>query len=120
MLKNLDYTMYFKPETIREFEHLLKDNVYNLSLQMINSNNYVIDTLEAFFYCFINSENFSQALIGAVNLGGQASTLGGLCAGAAAIYYGYNSIPEKYLDTLQKKEYLLKMGNTYETTLNML
>ena len=27
---------------------------------------------------------------------------------------------EKYLDNLQKKDYLLKMGNTYETTLNML
>ena len=87
---------------------------------MINSNNYVVDTLEAFFYCFINSDNFSQTLIGAVNLGGQASTLGGLCAGVAAIYYGYDSIPEKYLDNLQKKDYLLKMGNTYETTLNML
>lgn len=120
MLKNLDYTMYFKTETIKEFEHLLKDNIYNSSLEMINSNNYVVDTLEAFFYCFINSDNFNQTLIGAVNLGGQASTLGGLCAGVAAIYYGYDSIPEKYLDNLQKKDYLLKMGNTYETTLNML
>lgn len=120
MLKNLDYTMYFKTETVREFDHLLKDNIYNLPLEMINSNNYVVDTLEAFFYCFINSKTFSQALIGAVNLGGQASTLGGLCAGAAAIYYGYDSIPEKYLDNLQKKDYLLKMGNDYETTLDIL
>lgn len=119
MLKNLDYTMYFKAETIREFEHLLKDNIYNLPLEMINSNNYVIDTLEAFFYCFINSESFSQALIGSANLGGQASTLGGLCSSVAAIYYGYENIPQNYLENLNKKEYLLKMTSDFEDILNI-
>ena len=120
MLKNLDYTMYFKTETIKEFEHLLKDNVYNLPLEMINSNNYVIDTLEAFFYCFINSNSFSQALIGSVNLGGQASMLGGLCSSVAAIYYGYETIPANLVESLNKKEYLMKMISDYEDILNII
>ena len=120
MLKNLDYTMYFKPETIKEFEHLLKDNVYNLPLEMINSNNYVIDTLEAFFYCFINSNSFSQALIGSVNLGGQASMFGGLCSSVAAIYYGYETIPTNLVENLNKKEYLMKMVSDYEDILNII
>ena len=35
-------------------------------------------------------------------------------------HYWMDGIPEKYLDNLQKKDYLLKMGNDYETTLDIL
>lgn len=120
MLKSLDYTLYFKNETIKEFDNILKNNVYVYSLERINSNNYVVDTLEAFFYCLINSISFKQALIGAANLGNQASNLGALTAAGAAIYYGYDSIPQVLLDQILKKDYLLEASLKYENVLKIL
>ncbi len=120
MLKSLDYTLYFKNETIKEFDNILKNNVYIYSLERISSNNYIVDTLEAFFYCLINSASFKQALIGSVNLGNQASSLGGLTSAVAAIYYGYESIPKNLLDSLRKKDYLLEASLKYENVLKIL
>ena len=120
MLKSLDYTLYFKNETIKEFDNILKNNVYIYSLERINSNNYVVDALEAFLYCFINSNTFKQALIGSANLGNQASNLCGLTAGIAAIYYGYSSIPSELLDTILKKDYLIEWALKYENLLKIL
>ena len=120
MLKSLDYTLYFKNETIKEFDNILKNNVYIYSLERISSNNYIVDTLEAFFYCLINSASFKQALIGSANLGNQASSLGGLTSAVAAIYYAYDSIPKNFLDSLRKKDYLLEASLKYENVLKIL
>lgn len=68
----------------------------------------------------LGSASFKQTLIGAVNLGNQASTLGGLCASVAAIYYGYESIPKTYLEQILKKDYLLEASLRYENVLKIL
>ena len=66
----------------------------------ILSSGYVINTIETVIYCLRNTDNFRDALLKCVNLGGDTDTNGAICGGLAGIYYGYDSIPEEWIDTI--------------------
>lgn len=66
----------------------------------IKSTGYVIDTLEAAIWCVANSENFEQALILAVNLGGDADTIGAVTGQLAGAIWGARNIPERWVNAL--------------------
>jgi len=120
MIKCLDYTMYFKYDTIREFDTILKNNVYRFSLDRIDSSNFIINTLETFFYVILNCDSFSQSIIGSINLGGATTIIGGLCGSVAGIIYDYSSIPSTWLNTVIKKDDLVEEASKFETTLKII
>ncbi len=72
----------------------------------IASGGYVVDTLEAAVWCLLTTESFSAAVLQAVNLGGDTDTVAAVCGGLAGALYGYDAIPQKWRDTLLKREYL--------------
>ena len=76
-------------------------------LSDIKSSNYVADTLEAVIWVLLKSENYKEAVIGAINLGEDTDTIGALTGAAAGIVYGYDFIPEEWKDNLAKKDYLM-------------
>ncbi len=106
MTKCVDYSM-FTDETQDKFSRLIKEDVGKLNVDQIKSSSYVVDTLEAAIWVMLKSENFKEAIIGAVNLGGDTDTIGALTGALAGIIYGYDSIPESWLDKIARKEYLL-------------
>lgn len=62
---------------------------------------YSVDSLLCALYAFWDaSTNFKEAVTYAVNLGGDADTIGAICGGLAGALYGYNNIPTKWLDAL--------------------
>jgi len=46
--------------------------------------------------CFMNSRTFENALLSAVNLGGDADTVGACCGALAGAYWGINAVPERW------------------------
>lgn len=72
----------------------------------IKSSGYVVATLEAAVWCLLGTKDFRDCLVKAVNLGDDADTVGAVAGGFAGLYYGYDEIPEAWLSTLQKREYL--------------
>lgn len=118
-IKKLDYSA-FADESIKAYERLLFDNVIDYSLNNISSTGYVVDTLEAVIWCVCNTENFEQAVIGAINLGGDADTIGALTGALAGIIYGYDDIPKAWINKLQKRDYLKLVYVSFIKTLNNL
>ena len=106
MAKCVDYAM-FKEETQEAFARLIKEDITKYKLSDIKSSNYVADTLEAVIWVLLKSENYKEAVIGAINLGEDTDTIGALTGAAAGIVYGYDFIPEEWKDSLAKKEYLM-------------
>lgn len=51
------------------------------------SSGYVLETLVAALYCFFSTETFEQGAIAAVNLGGDADTVGAIYGGLAGCWY---------------------------------
>lgn len=70
----------------------------------IKSTGYVVDTLEAVLWCLCNTDNYKDAVLKAVNLGGDTDTIAAITGGLAGIMYGYESIPKEWIDKLRNKE----------------
>lgn len=80
----------------------------------INSVGYVVDVLEANLWIIFNTDTFPQAIIGAINLGSDTDTTGAVTGAIAGIIYGIDNIPNKWLDKLLKKDYLLELADKFE------
>lgn len=91
-------------EEIAKFSRLLKDEIHNLNEDDIESSGYVLHTLEASIWCLLTTENYEQAVIKAVNLGKDTDTTAAVTGGLAALMYGYDSIPEKWLNKIARKQ----------------
>ena len=91
---------------ITDFEiiNLLKGGYKEKAEDEINNSGFVLTTLEAALWCFYHTDDFESALIKAVNLCGDADTIGAVCGQIAGAYYGYNAIPERWLESILKRE----------------
>lgn len=72
----------------------------------IKSTGYVVDSLEAAVWSLITTDSFETALLKAVNLGDDSDTVGAIAGGVGALYYGYEAIPESWLDSIIRKEWI--------------
>ncbi|OEU80168.1 MAG: hypothetical protein BA872_04195 [Desulfobacterales bacterium C00003060] len=67
---------------------------YGLSLKAIES-------VPAAIGAFVLTQNFREAVVLAVNLGGDTDTIGAMAGAIAGAYYGYGQIPQEWLNTLE-------------------
>ena len=63
---------------------------------------HVINTLNNALYWVKNTRGFREAILGAVNDGGDADTIAALSGGLAGALYGYSAIPSEWLEVLEK------------------
>ena len=75
----------------------------------IKSSGYVVDTLEAAIWCFLNTDNYKDCVLKAVNLGEDTDTVGAVAGGLAGLYYGMEAIPEDWIDLLPKKDWIVEL-----------
>lgn len=94
----------FNPKEIELFQRILKYDISKYSEDEIKSSGYVLHSLEASLWCFLNSENYSEAVLKAVNLGGDTDTTGAITGGIAGIYYGFETIPDEWISELVRKK----------------
>lgn len=115
-IREYDYNKYFDKETIDCYSRLLKNDISLLDISEINSVGYVVSTLEAVIWCFMNSKNYSESIAIAINLGNDTDTIGALVGGISGSYY--NEINDKWLNDIKRKDYLLDLCNNYIKVLN--
>lgn len=94
----------FNPKEIELFQRILKNDISSFHENEIKSSGYVLQSLEASLWCFLNSESYSEAVLKAVNLGEDTDTTGAITGGIAGIYYGFENIPEEWVSDLVRKE----------------
>ncbi|MCX6708425.1 MAG: ADP-ribosylglycohydrolase family protein [Candidatus Woesearchaeota archaeon] len=71
---------------------------------------YILDTLRAAFYALFTSKTFEETLIKAVNMGGDADTIGAIAGAIAGAYYGFESIPKRWTKKITIKKELEKIS----------
>ena len=76
----------------------------------IRSTGYVVDTLEAALWAVGNTGSFEDALVLAVNLAGDADTVGAVAGQIAGAVYGAAAIPERWLRPLAWRERIEAVG----------
>lgn len=88
-------------EEIEQYLILIRKNRANLK-----PTGYTVDSFMCAAWAFTESESFEDAVIKAVNLGGDADTIGAIAGGLAGVYYGFWEIPERWVHTLHRRDAL--------------
>ena len=53
-------------------------------------------------YCLLETTNYNNAVLKAVNLGHDTDTVAAITWGLAEIYYGYDEIPQDWIQDIPK------------------
>ena len=91
---------------LHHFDRVFSLNIQNLPRDEIKSGGYTISSLEASIWCLLNNENYKDTLLQAVNLGHDTDTTACIVGGLAGIYYGYEEIPNEWIDELARLDYI--------------
>jgi ADP-ribosylglycohydrolase len=113
-------TLYQNPDyntEVHNFDRVLNHNIANFAEADISANGYVIHSLEASLWCFLNSNSYSEAVLKAVNLGDDTDTTAAITGGLAGIYYGMENIPSEWIETIAKKQKILDLAESLSSVL---
>jgi ADP-ribosylglycohydrolase len=76
----------------------------NLAREAVKSGGYVIDTLGAALWCTANTDSYEAAVTEAVKLGSDTDTTACVAGAIAGAMYGYDAIPQGWIEVLRGKE----------------
>ncbi|WP_347511953.1 ADP-ribosylglycohydrolase family protein [Flavobacterium johnsoniae] len=88
----------YNPNEIQLFDKVLKNDITEYPESEIRSSGYVLHSLEAGFWCFLNSDSYEETVLKAVNLGEDTDTTAAIAGGLAGMYYGIGNMPQKWID----------------------
>lgn len=109
-----------------KFHKILEHQVDDYEIQIlhkleeneISSSGYVLDSLEASFWCVLNSKSYEETVLKAVNLGSDTDTTAAIAGGLAGMIYGYDAIPKEWVTVLSRQDDIVqlcdKLSNTYD------
>jgi len=101
-------------DEINVFHRIFSGDISEVEEQNIHSSGYVLHTLEASVWCLLSTESYSAAVLKAVNLGSDTDTTGAVTGGLAGILYGWQSIPQQWIQQLARVEDILDLGKRLE------
>lgn len=99
--KDLDYLPEFE-----YYKRIFEPDFDKLPETEIKSSGYVVDTLEAAVWCLLTTDSYEKCVLKAVNLGDDTDTVAAVAGGLAGLLYGYDAIPQKWIDRLIKRDYI--------------
>jgi ADP-ribosyl-[dinitrogen reductase] hydrolase len=109
-------TIYSLREFLLEKPHfgrVFSGEIAKIPVEEINSGGYVIDTLESSLWCLLNTSSYSEAVLKAVNLGGDADTTAAVTGGLAGIYYGVENIPQKWMNQIARRQDIIYLAERF-------
>ena len=69
-----------------------------------NNSGWCVSTLESALWALNSTDSFEEALVAAVNLGGDSDSIGAVCGQLAGAKYGYSAIPERWLKAISRRD----------------
>ena len=103
---------------LHHFDRVFSLNIQNLPRDEIKSGGYCISSLEASIWCLLNNENYRDTILEAVNLGYDTDTTACIVGGLTGIYYGYEDIPDDWINQLAKLDYIEELVNDFHLALS--
>ncbi|MBV9788308.1 MAG: ADP-ribosylglycohydrolase family protein [Chloroflexi bacterium] len=100
-----------EPRAASEIADVLESVRANVRSDSLPTTGYVVDTLRIAVWALLAHNSFEEAVMAAVNLGGDADTQGAVAGALAGARWGYDSIPEHWLAPLQARDELIKIAD---------
>ncbi|CAL2086878.1 ADP-ribosylglycohydrolase family protein [Tenacibaculum sp. 190524A05c] len=96
-----------------KFQRLIFDDISKYPENEIQSTGYVIHTLEASFWCLLNTKSYLESVFKAINLGEDTDTTATVVGGVSGLYYGLNDVPEGWLKNLARVDDIKKLAEDF-------
>jgi len=93
------------------FSKVIQNDIREVRLEDLRSGGYVIESLEASFWCFLQKENYEDTVVEAIHLGHDTDTTAAIVGGLAGLYYGAENIPEDWIVSIARMEDVLELGD---------
>ena len=101
---------YYKNEKeINNYKRIFDSDFKKLNDTKIESSGYVVHTLEASIWILLNTSNYKDAVLKAVNFGDDTDTAAAVVGGLTGLYYYVDNIPSEWIDTLINKELIINI-----------
>lgn len=82
-------------------DRVITGSEYSLTrIKNINPTGYVVDSFQCAIHSLTTTKTFEEAIIEAANLGGDADTIAAITGGLAGAIYGYDEIPQRWIEAL--------------------
>ena len=82
----------------------------------LNTTGYVVHTLQTALYDALTADSIEEAIVTAVNRGGDTDTVGAVTGAVAGARFGDDSLPDRWLDVLEYRDDLELLAKTFATT----
>lgn len=115
-IQKQNYSM-FGNDTIEKYSRILKENIQKLDKDSILTSGYIVSTLEATMWLFLNSDDYNSTVIKAVNMGDDTDTVAACTGGLLGVYYGIENINDKWKKGLKRYEYIIELCDKFDETL---
>lgn len=112
--KEMDYPKYEQ----FLFQRIIQNDVRYLTYEELKSGGYVMESLEASLWCFLQQHSYEKAVLSAVNKGHDTDTTAAITGGLAGLYYGKQTIPQYWVASLARLEDILDLGERLNETLS--
>lgn len=102
-------TVYQRPPCARElqqFQPLIAGKLQERLETEISSGGYCVHTLIASVWCLLTTASYTEAVLKAVNLGGDSDTTGTVTGALAGAHYGIQSVPKSWRQAMARGEEL--------------
>lgn len=99
--------IYDTPPFLGELPHfnlILGNTIESHPEKAIESDGYVIHTVEAALWCLLTTTSYRDAVLKAVNLGHDTDTTAIVTGGLAGMHYGPNAVPEQWRNQIARKD----------------
>ena len=90
------------------------NGIEKLSENNISSGGNCIESLEASLWCLLETKNYRDAVLKAVNLGGDTDSTAAITGALAAITYGFDSIPSEWIEVLANRRLIDSIIEKYD------
>ena len=81
-----------------------------MAAREVRSGGYVLETLGAAFWALENFQGFEEVVVAAINLGGDADTVGAVAGALAGAREGSGALPERWLRQLHNADHLVDLA----------
>ena len=103
--------MEFAEREQKHFERLIQNDIREVAHADLKSGGYVMESIEASIWCFLQKENYVDVVFEAINLGHDTDTTAAIAGGLAGLFYGAETIPEYWIASLARMEDIIELGN---------
>jgi len=103
----------FNSELYRYYNRIINKELPHLSRREIKSTGYVVYTLEAVLWLFLNSRDYVETIANAISLGHDTDTIAAIAGSLTGLYHGIRGIPKEWITHIPRLEWIMELINKY-------